>query len=45
MHGTGTAWGRIRLDGGREEVWAGEEYIGADVCKPQVAVTDGGAVV
>jgi dipeptidyl aminopeptidase/acylaminoacyl peptidase len=45
MHGTGTAWGRIRLDGGRDEVWAGEEYIGADVCKPQVAVTDGGAVV
>ena len=24
---------------------AGEEYIGGDVCKPQVAVTDGGAVV
>ncbi len=45
MHGTGTAWGRIRLDGGRDEAWAGEEYIGADVCKPQVAVTDGGAVV
>ena len=45
MHGTGTAWGRIRLDGGREEAWAGEEYIGGDVCKPQVAVTDGGAVV
>ena len=42
MHGTGTAWGR---DGGREEAWAGQEYIGADVCKPQVAVTNGGAVV
>ena len=24
---------------------AGEEYIGADVCKPQVAVSDGGALV
>ena len=45
MNGTGTAWGRIWLDGGREEAWAGEEYIGADVCKPQVAVTDRGAVV
>jgi len=45
MDGTGTAWGRIRLDGSRDEAWAGEEYIGADVCKPQVAVTDGGAVV
>ena len=39
MHGTGTAWGRIRLDGERDEVWAGQEYIGGDVCKPQVAVT------
>ena len=45
MHGTGTAWGRIRLAGERDEVWAGEEYIGADVCKPQVAVSAGGAVV
>jgi dipeptidyl aminopeptidase/acylaminoacyl peptidase len=45
MHGTGTAWGRIRLDGERDEVWAGQEYIGGDVCKPQVAVCDGGAVV
>ena len=45
MRGTGTAWGRIRLDGGREEAWAGEEYIGGDVCKPQVAVTGAGAVV
>ena len=45
MHGTGTAWGRIRLDGERDEVWAGQEYIGADVCKPQVAISEGGAVV
>ena len=45
MRGTGTAWGRIRLDGAREEAWAGEEYIGGDVCKPQVAVTGAGAVV
>ena len=45
MHGTGTAWGRIRLGGDRDEVWAGQEYIGADVCKPQVAVADGGALV
>jgi dipeptidyl aminopeptidase/acylaminoacyl peptidase len=45
MNGTGTAWGRIRLDGWREEAWAGQEYIGGDVCKPQVAVADGGAVV
>jgi len=45
MHGTGTAWGRIRLDGERDEVWAGQEYIGGDVCKPQVAVSGGGAVV
>lgn len=45
MNGTGTARGWIRLDGGRDEAWAGEEHIGADVCKPQVAVTDGGTVV
>ena len=45
MHGTGTAWGRIRLDGERDEVWAGQEYIGADVCKPQVAVSAGGVVI
>ena len=45
MEGTGTAWGRIRLDGSRDEIWAGQEYIGGDICKPQVAVTDGGAVV
>ena len=45
MNRTGTAWGRIRLDGSRDEAWAGNEYIGADICKPQVAVTDGSAVV
>lgn len=42
---TGTAWGRIGLDGERDEAWAGEEYIGGDVCKPQVAVSDDGALV
>jgi dipeptidyl aminopeptidase/acylaminoacyl peptidase len=45
MDGTGTACGRIWLDGRREETWARQEYIGADVCKPQCAVADGGAVV
>ena len=45
MDGTGTAWGSIRLGGERDELWAGEAYIGADVCKPQVAVSDGGALV
>jgi dipeptidyl aminopeptidase/acylaminoacyl peptidase len=38
MNGTGTAWGRLWLDGRRDEVWAGDEYIGGDICKPQVAV-------
>jgi dipeptidyl aminopeptidase/acylaminoacyl peptidase len=41
MNGTGTAWGRIQLGGGRDEAWAGEEYIGGDICKPQVAVSGG----
>ena len=45
MDGTGTAWGSIWLGGERDELWAGEAYIGADVCKPQVAVSDGGALV
>ena len=45
MNGTGTAWGRLWLDGRRDEVWAGDEYIGGDICKPQVAVAGGGAVL
>ncbi len=45
MNGTGTACGRIWLDGRREEVWAGDAFIGGDVCKPQVFLSEGGAEV
>jgi dipeptidyl aminopeptidase/acylaminoacyl peptidase len=41
----GTSCGRIWLDGRREEVWAGEAFIGADVTKPACAVAAGGAMV
>jgi dipeptidyl aminopeptidase/acylaminoacyl peptidase len=32
--GTGTAWGRLGLDGSREEVWAGPPFVGDAVTKP-----------
>ena len=43
--GTGTACGRIRLDGRREEHWRGDAFIGAEVTKPGCVTSDGGAVV
>ena len=43
--GTGTACGRIGLDGSREEVWAGAPFIGGDITKPACVVADGGDVV
>jgi dipeptidyl aminopeptidase/acylaminoacyl peptidase len=41
--GTGTAWGRIGLDGSREEVWAGAPFIGDEVTKPSCVLARGGA--
>ena len=35
---TGTAAGRVWLDGHREEVWSGPAFIGGNVVKPQVVV-------
>jgi dipeptidyl aminopeptidase/acylaminoacyl peptidase len=43
--GTGTAAGRIWLDGRREEAWAGPAFIGGNVVKPQCAVTEGATAV
>ena len=43
--GTGTACGRIALDGSREEVWAGAPFVGGDITKPACVVAEGGAVV
>jgi dipeptidyl aminopeptidase/acylaminoacyl peptidase len=41
----GTSCGRIWLDGRREERWAGDAFIGADVTKPACAVGAGGDLV
>jgi dipeptidyl aminopeptidase/acylaminoacyl peptidase len=38
---TGTAAGRVWLDGRREEAWAGPAFIGGNVVKPQVVVGKG----
>ena len=43
--GTGTATGRIRLDGRCDEVWVGPAFIGGNVVKPQCAVSEGAATV
>lgn len=43
--GLGTAAGRVWLDGRRDEVWAGHEFIGANVVKPQCAVSEGAAAI
>ncbi len=43
--GTGTACGRVRLDGRREERWRGDAFVGDEVTKPKCSVSDGGAVV
>jgi dipeptidyl aminopeptidase/acylaminoacyl peptidase len=43
--GTGTACGRIWLDGRREERWRGDAFIGDEVTKPKCTLGDGGAVV
>ena len=34
--GLGTATGRVWLDGRRDEVWAGDAFIGGNVVKPHV---------
>jgi dipeptidyl aminopeptidase/acylaminoacyl peptidase len=43
--GTGTACGRLGLDGSRDKVWAGAPFIGDEVTKPSCVVTDGADVV
>jgi dipeptidyl aminopeptidase/acylaminoacyl peptidase len=43
--GTGTACGRLGLDGSRDEVWAGAPFIGDEVTKPSCVVIDGASVV
>ncbi|MDP9298625.1 MAG: hypothetical protein M3O98_08185 [Actinomycetota bacterium] len=43
--GTGTACGRIWLDGRREERWRGEAFIGDEVTTPVCAITEDAAVV
>ena len=43
--GLGTATGRIWLDGRRDEVWSGLEFIGGNVVKPSCAVGDGAGAV
>ena len=43
--GTGTACGRIALDGTIEERWRGEAFIGDEVTKPACVVADGGSIV
>ena len=45
VDGTGTACGRIWLDGRREERWRGDAFIGDEVTTPACAFTDGAAVV
>ena len=43
--GTGTACGRISLDGGVEERWRGDAFIGDEVTKPKCSIADSGSVV
>jgi len=43
--GTGTACGRIRMDGTVEERWSGDAFIGDEVTKPGCAIAGGGSVV
>jgi dipeptidyl aminopeptidase/acylaminoacyl peptidase len=43
--GTGTACGRMWLDGRREERWGDDAFIGDEVTTPMCAITDGAAAV
>ena len=43
--GTGTACGRITLDGDVDERWRGDAFIGDEVTKPKCSIADGGSVV
>jgi dipeptidyl aminopeptidase/acylaminoacyl peptidase len=43
--GTGTACGRISLDGTVDERWRGDAFIGDEVTKPRCTIADGGSVV
>jgi dipeptidyl aminopeptidase/acylaminoacyl peptidase len=43
--GTGTACGRMWLDGRRDERWRGDAFIGDEVTTPMCAITDGAATV
>jgi dipeptidyl aminopeptidase/acylaminoacyl peptidase len=43
--GTGTACGRIWLNGGRDEVWRGDAFVGDEVTTPACTVTDGAETV
>jgi len=43
--GTGTACGRISLDGSMEERWRGDAFIGDEATKPKCTIADGGSVV
>jgi dipeptidyl aminopeptidase/acylaminoacyl peptidase len=43
--GTGTACGRMWLDGRREEHWSGDAFIGDEVTTPVCAVTEDAALV
>ena len=43
--GTGTACGRISLDGTVDERWRGDAFIGDEVTKPKCTIAEGGSVV
>jgi dipeptidyl aminopeptidase/acylaminoacyl peptidase len=43
--GTGTACGRLGLDGSREEVWAGAPFIGGEITKPACVASENGATI
>jgi dipeptidyl aminopeptidase/acylaminoacyl peptidase len=43
--GTTTALDELWLDGRREERWAGDAFIGPDLCKPSVAVLGDGSLI
>jgi dipeptidyl aminopeptidase/acylaminoacyl peptidase len=43
--GTGTACGRLSLDGTLQERWRGDAFIGDEVTKPSCSVADAGAIV
>jgi dipeptidyl aminopeptidase/acylaminoacyl peptidase len=42
---TGTACGRIGVDGSREEMWTGAAFIGDEITKPSCAITEGAETV